>query len=379
MTTTGFPRTDPTDHGSDDRTGAHSRARALTAQMFRGMLATQELLAMYLGVRLGLYETLARGGPATVDEVAERAGVAPRYAREWLEQQAVAGVLLVDDPAREPDARTYCLPPGHDEVLTTSDSPLSMVALAVLPAGAVARALPSLLAAYRDGTGVADEVYGPDWRDGHGGANRALFVHQLPSWIAQAVPAVHALLSAGPARIADVACGAGWAGIALACAYPSVTVDGFDLDRESIAAAARHAAAAGVANRVRFEVRDAADPASVGGYDLVCLFDALHELARPVEVLRACRTLRTGGGQVLVMDARVAEAFTAPADNIERFQYATSVLHCLAAGLSTTPSAGTGTVMRAGTVRRYALAAGFADARVLHVDDRFHRLYRLDG
>jgi hypothetical protein len=114
-------------------------------------------------------------------------------------------------------------------------------------------------------------------------------------------------------------------------------------------------------------------------YDLVCVFDALHEMARPVEVLRACRAMRAPDGTVLVMDAKVAERFTAPADEIERFQYATSVLHCLPACLAEQPSAGTGTVMRVETVRDYARRAGFADVRLVPVEERFHRLYRLVG
>ena len=111
----------------------------------------------------------------------------------------------------------------------------------------------------------------------------------------------------------------------------------------------------------------------------MCLFDALHEMARSVEVLRTCRSLRAADGSVLVMDARVADRFIAPANEVERFQYGASVLHCLPACLAEQPSAATGTVMRVGTVRAYATEAGFDDVEVLVVEDRFHRLYRLIG
>jgi SAM-dependent methyltransferase len=347
----------------------------MAVRMFRAMLATQELLSTYLGVRLGLYEELAGGGPATPGGLAERAGIAPRYAREWLEQQAVAGLLAVDDAGRPAGERVYSLPADHVPVLTVSDDPLSMVALTTLPLGGVARALPRLLAAYRSGDGVADAEFGDDWRNGHSGANRALFAHSLVPWIRRFLPDVDLRLREG-ASVADVACGAGWAGIALASAYPRVSVTGFDVDGPTLEAARRNAADRGVADRVVFEVHDAADPPPAGVHDLVCLFDALHELARPVEVLRRCRAL-SAGGTVLVMDARVAEAFDAPADEIERFQYATSVLHCLPACLAEQPSAGTGTVLRPGMVRDYAAAAGFSRVEVIPIDDRFHRLYRL--
>jgi SAM-dependent methyltransferase len=349
-----------------------TQSRAVAVRMFKAMLATQELLSTYLGVRLGLYEELASGGPATPAGLAERGGIAPRYAREWLEQQAVAGLLAVDDAARPADERVYRLPQDHIPVLTVSEDPLSMVALTTLPLGGVARALPRLLTAYRTGEGVPDEAFGDDWREGHSGANRALFAHSLVPWIQRFLPEVDLRLRAG-GRVADVACGAGWAGIALARAYLEASVTGLDLDARTLAAARENAAAYGVSDRIAFEVCDAADPELTGRYDLVCLFDALHELARPVQVLRNCRRL-SADGSVLVMDARVADAFNAPGDEVERFQYATSVLHCLPAGLAEQPSGATGTVLRVDTVRAQAAAAGFTRVEVIPVDDRFHRL-----
>ncbi|GIJ78832.1 Methyltransferase domain-containing protein [Micromonospora phaseoli] len=360
-------------------TPTDTRARVFAVRMWTSLLATQELLSTYLGVRLGLYDDLAAKGPGTVEEIAQRTGVDPRYAREWLEQQAVAGILTVDDAARSAETRVFALPAAHAEVLTVSDSPVSMAALAVLPLGGVAAALPALLEAYRSGDGVSDAVYGVDWREGHAGANRSMFTHQLAGWLRRHAPDVHARLSGAPARVADVACGAGWAGIGLARAFPGIAVDGYDIDADVIDDARGHAADAGLTDRVSFFARDAADPELAGGYDLVCLFDALHEISRPVEVLRACRRLCADGGSVLVLDARVAERFTAPADEIERFQYATSVLHCLPACLSQQPSAGTGTVLRPQTVRELAVEAGFAAVTQLPIDDRFHRLYRLIG
>jgi SAM-dependent methyltransferase len=346
--------------------------------MFLAMLSTQELLAAYLATRLGLYEELARGGPGTVAEVAERTGIAPRYARELLEQQAVAGFIAVDEPARPAGERRYSLPPAHEDVLLASDAPHSMIALSVLPLGGIAAALPLLLDAYRSGDGVPDAAFGEDWRNGHSGANRALFAHTLPGWIRTQLPATHARLHAG-GSVADVACGAGFAGVSLALAYPQARVHGLDIDPQTIELARRNAAASGLDGRVTFDTADASVLDGDRGYDLVCLFDALHEIARPVEVLRTCRELRAQDGEVVVLDAKVATRFKAPADEIERFQYATSVLHCLPACLAEQPSAGTGTVMRVGTVREYARAAGFADVRLLPVEDRFHRLYRLVG
>ncbi len=361
-------------------TASDAQTHVFAMRMWKSLLATQELLSAYLGVKLGLYEALAAApGPMRPDELAQAAGVAPRYAREWLEHQAVCGVVETDDVRLPAERRAYRLPAGHAAVLTVSDDPMSLASLAVLPLGGIAAALPELVAAYRSGAGVPDDVFGVDWRDGHSGANRALFAHQLAGWIAQQLPDVHARLDAPGRRIADVACGTGWSSIALARAYPQAEVTGLDLDGAALQQAERNAAEAGVADRVRFACRDAADPQLAGEYDLVCLFDALHEVSQPVAVLQACRQLRAADGAVLLMDAKVAPAFTAPGDDVERFQYGTSVLHCLPASLTGTDSTGTGTVLRPGKVRELALQAGFSGMTILAVNDRFHRLYRLTG
>lgn len=361
-------------------TSPDAQANVFAMRMWKSLLATQELLSVYLGVRLGLYDVLAAAAePLDTAQVAARAGVAVRYAREWLEQQSVASILDVDDVRAPWDKRRYSLPATHAEVLTISDGPLSMASLAVLPLGGIAAALPSLLSAYKSGHGVPDSVFGHDWREGHSGANRSLFAHQLAGWIKDSMPDVHELLCRPGRRIADVACGAGWSGIALARAYPQAQVIGLDFDAEAIADARRHAKAAGVEDRVRFEARDAADPALAGEHDLVCLFDALHEISHPVAVLRACRSLCGPHGTVLVMDAKVAPAFIAPGDDVERFQYCTSVLHCLPAALVGEDSTGTGTVLRPQVMLALAKEAGFTGVTILPVTDGFHRLYRLAG
>lgn len=352
-------------------------ARSFAVRMWGSCLATQELLTVYIGARLGLYEQLSHG-PATVAELSRRCGVAERYTREWLEQQAVAGIIVVDDADAAAATRVYCLPEEHWTVLHGSDDPLSLLAVAVLPVGGIAQALPDLLAAYRNGDGVPDAAFGSDWREGHSAANRSLFVHQLSGWIRTALPDVHRRLVAPGARIADVACGSGWSSVALAGAYPEAAVHGVDADACLVEEARRHAEASGVGDRVRVVTGDAARGAGLSdSYHLICVFDALHELAHPVAVLRACRERLVEDGATLVMDAKVAARFTAPGDDVERFQYATSVLHCLPACLAAPDSAATGTVMRRDQVRDYAARAGFSHVTVLPVHDRFHQFYRL--
>ena len=348
---------------------------AFVGRLFGAFLAAADLLTVYLGDALGLYRSLAHEGPATSAQLATRTGLAERYAREWLEQQAVTGILTVDDVSKGAAHRVYTLPRAHAEPLTDLDSLNSMIPLARLLPPAVA-VMPKLLEAYRNGGGVSWAEYGDDLWQSQGDFNRPLFRHQLTQEFLPQIEDVQATLVQG-ARVADIACGVGWSSIAIAKGYPQTRVDGFDLDERAVATARMAAAEAGVADRVEFHVRDAADPAYKGRYDLVTIFEALHDFSRPVEILRAAHEMLVAGGSVLVMDERVAESFTAPADDIERLMYAASIFICLPNGLAEQPSAGTGTVMRPDTLREYASAAGFNAVEVLGIEHPFFRFYRL--
>lgn len=361
--------------GPDD---APAQARAFATRIFMASLASAELMTAYLGLRLGLYAHLTRLGSATPAGLAACVGLDPRYVREWMEQQAVAGFLEAEQPEAAADERRFRLPAGHADVLAGRGGPWDMTALALLPAGGMAPVLPRLMRALRDGAGLSYAEYGTDFRDAQALLNRSVFFDELPGWIERLLPDVHARLRARGARIADIACGAGWSSIALAGAYPGVSVDGFDQDPDSVATARQNAAARGVADRVRFAEDDAADLAGAAGYDLVCIFDALHDMPAPAEVLLRCRELCAPAAAVLLMEPKAAPSFRPPGDETERFLYAISVLHCLPVGLHSKPSAATGTLLRPSTVRQYAAAAGFRDTQVLQAQHRFHRLYRLD-
>jgi ubiquinone/menaquinone biosynthesis C-methylase UbiE len=180
-----------------------------------------------------------------------------------------------------------------------------------------------------------------------------------------------------PARVADMASGTGWSSIAMATAYPRITVDGFDIDPDVVAAATENAREAGLTDRVRFLVLDAADPDLPGRYDLVTIFEALHDMARPVDALRAARGMLAEGGSVVVADEPVADAFTAPAPEMDRYSYGWSVVSCLPSAMDDPETAATGAVMRPATLAGYAQAAGFARTETLAVDADVWRFYRL--
>ena len=356
---------------------ATEKRDALVERLFEATLGTWDVLTVYVGERLGLYRALAERGPLTSSELADAAGINDRYAREWLEQQAVTEILDVDDANAPTEARRYALPAAYEEVLLEETS-LNYMAPVGLFAAACAKPLDQILEAFRTGDGVPYADYGQDLHEGQAAFTRPMFENLLGSEWLPAVPEVHERLAAEPpARVADVACGEGRSTIAIALAYPQVIVDGIDLDEASIAAARRHLEGSGVEDRVTFHLRDAADAELAGRYDLVYIHEALHDMSYPVQVLEACRRLLSDGGTVLIGDERVADRFGAIGDDLERFYYGFSVLHCLPVGMVGEGAAGTGTVMRADTVRRFAEEAGFGSFEVLPIENDFYRFYRL--
>jgi SAM-dependent methyltransferase len=285
------------------------------------------------------------------------------------------GVLKVTSGSG--DEPSFALPEEHAEVLTNETSP-SYLAPAALGVVGSALTLPRVIEAFRTGGGVPYEDFGADLRDAISRGNRPLFVHLLASeWFPQIPGLVDRLLGDPPARVIDVGCGVGWSSIAIAQAFPKATITGLDLDEISIVEARTNAHEAGVDGRVTFEVRDAADPALSGRFDLVCAFETIHDMADPVSALRTLRSLRAENGTVLVVDERVADTFTTDVEDGERFQWGWSAVHCLPVSLADPPAAGTGTIMRAPTLRRYAQEAGFTDVEVLPVENMLWRFYQL--
>jgi SAM-dependent methyltransferase len=382
------PVADPT--SSQSAGPAAEPAAELAERLLGSAIVTMETLSIQLGVALGLYRALGEG-PADPRRLAERAGIHPRYAREWLEQQAVAGILRVtgqgpgtaghaDEAAGggddvDPYQRRFDLPAGWREVLTDEDSPYF---LGTLPgfAASFAGLLPQLAAAYRSGGGVPYDAYGELTRHGIAGLNRPMFRGQVAEWLA-ALPDLAQRLAAGPARVLDLGCGTGSSSFAIAQVYPQAQVHGVDLDEASVAEAREQAQQAGLAGRVSFAQGDAGSLAGPERYDLVCVFEALHDMADPVAALRAARGMLAPGGAILIGDERVAERFAAPGDEVERLNYGFSVLHCLPATRAEGTAVEAGTVLRPDTVREYAERAG-CTSTVLPIAHDLWRFYRVD-
>ena len=354
-----------------------ARRDAFVGRLFQSGIGGLEVLTVYLGNRLGLYRALADHGPATSSELAARTNTSERYIREWLEQQAAADILRVDNVAAAARERRFQLPAEYAEALLDEAS-LNYLAPLTAAVFGLAAQLPAVAEAFKHGGGVPWSDYGEEGRGSQAALNRPAFLNLLGQEWLPSITDVHARLQADPpARVADIACGYGWSSIGIARAYPKARVDGFDSDEPSIAAARALATQNSLSDRLTFTTRDAADPALAGRYDLVTIFEALHDMARPVEALRSVRRLVADGGAVIVMDEHVGESFTAPADEVERFMYCASVFLCLPTGMAEQPSAGTGTIMRPDTLRRYASEAGFRDVEILPIEHPFFRFYRL--
>ncbi len=330
-----------------------------------------ELLAIHLGRRLGLYHHLT--APRTVGELADVAEIHPRYAREWLEQQAVAGLISTDPSVERWDDRPYWIDEQQTAILVTADDPAHVSPVADMIVG-VATALDQVTDAYRTGGGVPFDQYGPHLRGGQANINRPAFLNDLgTAWI-EAAPDVAERLRHG-GTIVDLGCGGGWSTIGLAEAFPAATVVGIDSDRASIVDAQANAKGAG--SRARFELADASDRSSRSDVDLVVVLEALHDMARPVEALRSARAMLADDGVVLVADEKVQPAFTAPGDDLERMMYGWSVVHCLPAAMAEEPSAAIGTVIRPALVESLATEAGFASVELSTIDAGFFNLYVL--
>ncbi len=361
---------------SNPEAAAQARRDELAGRLMGAALGALDLQAVYLGDRLGLYRALADDGTATPAELAELAGIHPRYAREWLEHQAVGGILDVDDVAADPEARRYSLPDGHAAVLIEPDSPWLVAPIARFLVGS-AQTMPALLEAYRTGAGVDWADYGPDVIEAQEALNRPQFANFVGDWIG-ALPDIAARLRDGDGRVADVACGTGWSSISIARAFPGIHVDGIDIDAGSIERAKAHAEREAMTDRVAFLFADAANAEGAGRYDLVTIFEAVHDMSQPAEVLATARKLLAPGGAVLIADERVAETFTAPGDEADRMFYGYSVVGCLANGLADQPSVGTGTVLRPAAMEVIAREAGFTGFTVLPTEHDSFRFYRLD-
>ena len=253
---------------------------------------------VYLGDRLGLWAALATHPGSTSEQLARHTGLAERYLREWLAAQAAAGYVTY-----EPESGAFTLPVEHAAVLADSDSPVFMAAGFEVVA-AVWATVDRLAHGYATGEGVGWHEHDSRLFTGFERFFRPVYRNSLVSEWLTAVPGLVDKLESG-IRVLDVGCGLGTATVTMAEAFPASAFVGVDYHEESVRRARIAAGGAGVADRVSFGVEGATS--YDGEYDLICLFDTLHDLGDPVGALAHAREHLAEGGWVVAVEPNAGD------------------------------------------------------------------------
>jgi 2-polyprenyl-3-methyl-5-hydroxy-6-metoxy-1,4-benzoquinol methylase len=307
-----------------------------------------------IGRRTGLFEA-ALDGPATSAELAARAGLHERYVREWLGAMVTAGVFEYAAPDRR-----YWLPVEHAAALTGS-SVENLAPLAHLVTG-LTRHTDEVARCFTDGGGVPYAHFLPEMREVMDDLWQPMTRHLLVQEILPLAPGLPDLLASG-ARVADVACGSGNVLVELGRRFPRSRFTGFDLDRGGLDTARARAAELGLAN-VELVEADAAELTAETPYDAVLVFNAVHDQARPSDVLAAIRGMLRPEGTLLLCEPRVSSNLE---DNVGNpfapMVYAISLLHCMTVSLAE-GGAGLGTAWGEQVAVRLLTEAGFGPVAV---------------
>jgi SAM-dependent methyltransferase len=328
------------------------KLEALLGTMINELGAAANAALVILGDKLGLYRALSEGGAATSAELAKRTGTSERYVREWLSAQAAGGFITYD-----PKSATFSLSPEQAAVFSDEQSPVFMAG-GFHTLAAVYASEPRLVEAFRTGEGIpwaahctclfcgTERFFRPGYR-----------AHLLGEWL-PALDGIVEKLAAGGARVADVGCGHGSSTYIVAEAFPKAQVVGFDLHDRSIHVARERGK--GLLN-LRFEIAAAREYG--GEYDLITLFDALHDMGDPVGALaHARRTLRPGGS-VMIVEPMSGDRLEDNLNPVGRSFYAFSTSLCVPGSLSQEVGAALGAQPGEARVREIARQAGFTQFR----------------
>jgi SAM-dependent methyltransferase len=288
--------------------------------------ATLNTALVVMGDRLGLYRALAGAGGLTPTELARRSEVSERYVREWCNAQAAGGFLQYD-----PLDGTYTLAPEQTVAFTDESSPAFLPGLFQTALGSVIDS-PRITDAARSGAGVGWHEH--DHNVHHGcerffrpGYNASL----VPAWL-PALDGVVEKLQSG-ARVADLGCGHGSSTILMAQAFPNSTFLGSDYHEGSIETARQRAQEAGVSERVQFETT-LASAAPGEGFDLVTMFDCLHDMGDPVGAARQVRRILAPDGTWMIVEPMAGDRVEDNLNPVGRVFYGFSTLLCTPASLS---------------------------------------------
>ena len=309
-----------------------------------------------MGDRLGYYRSLADNGASTPAELAERTNTDEHYAREWLNAQAAGSFVSYD-----PSTGRYQLPPEQAVALTDESSPAFVGGLFQTAHGTITDAN-RIIDVARTGDGVG---WGDHNSDVHVGCERffrpAYAAYLVNAWL-PALDGVVDKLNSG-ASVADVGCGHGASTILMAQAFPAATFRGVDGHAASIATAGERAAEAGVHSQVSFEVAGAQSFPG-GPYDLVTMFDCLHDMGDPVGAARHIRDVIADDGTWMIVEPAAGDHVEDNLNPIGRTYYGFSTLLCTPSSLSQPVGLALGTQAGPARIRDVVTAAGFARFRL---------------
>jgi SAM-dependent methyltransferase len=333
-------------------------ADKLQAFVFRAVEevgATLNAALVVMGDKLGLYRALAGAGPMSSAELAEATGVAERYAREWLNNQAAGGYVEYD-----PSSGRYSLPDEHAVALTDTDSPAYLPGIFQIALGAVSDSA-HVTEAARSGTGVGWHEHGHDVFEGCERFFRPGYhANLVAAWLPALDGVVEKLQRGG--SVADIGCGHGASTILMAQAFPTARLHGSDYHVGSIETARERAREAGVGDRVTFTAATAADHPG-GGYDLVTMFDCLHDMGDPVGAARRVRDVIAPDGTWMIVEPAAGDRVEDNLNPVGRTYYGFSTLLCTPASLSQEVGLALGAQAGEARIRDVARAGGFTRFR----------------
>ena len=317
--------------------------------------ATLNTALVVMGDRLGLYRALAGAGPLTPAELARRTGTAERYVREWLNAQAAGGYVEYDA-----DSCRYSLPPEQAIALTDESSPAYLPGFFQLALGSVIDS-PRITEAARTGDGIGwhDHVH-----DVHEGCERffrpSYHANLLTAWL-PALDGVVEKLERG-ASVADVGCGHGASTVLMATAFPGSRFRGFDYHDASVETARERAMAAGLDGSVEFATAPAASY-SGDGYDLVTMFDCLHDMGDPLGAARHVRSTLAPDGTWMIVEPRAGDRVEENLNPVGRAYYGFSTFLCTPSSLAQEVGLALGAQAGEARIREVVLGAGFSSFR----------------
>jgi SAM-dependent methyltransferase len=346
------------------------KLQAFMGQTMTDMTGTLVSFMCAIGDQLGLFKLLAANGPSTSIELASHANISERYVREWLSALTSAAYLEYD-----PQSQRFTLPPEHAMILAMEGGPMFMGGGYQLLIGLL-KPFDQIIRAFREAGGVPQAAYDINLREGMARVSAGWFEHMLVQQWLPALPALAARLTQG-GSVADVGCGTGRALVALAQAFPNSRFVGYDRFAPSLANAITAASAAGVADRVRFEQRDVVE-GLLGQYDLITIFDALHDFHDPVAGLRAVERALKPDGVCLLLEMNCAERLEQNTGPAAAMLYGTSVLYNLPVSLAD-GGPGLGTMgLPESKLRSLCATAGLSHVSRLPANNPFHALYAVE-